>query len=1793
MKKTSVRRVLAMAMVLVMTLSAVPFGAFAEGVQKPACTCKTLCDTTAPDKDCPVCAAEGADVGAVCCGKLPEAKADAKTAEKTETKAEAKTEGKTEDAKAEDKTDAKTEEVKAEDKTEAKADVPAEEKTEAKDAEAEAQPEAEAEDTETEQQPEAENAAQAKTQEGEGVAVLSDEDEVCICTTLCEFNEGYGFNGNRDCPVCSTHIPDVADYCKGAEPVKLMNLVLDANGGTVDGVPTKTIQVAFGYYDFADYTGTGKPPVPVRDGYVLDYWKTDEGDRYGGGIDCNRDRTLTAQWVDEAMTRSITVTVLDSDGQPVKGAEVRYDRQDPGGNVWGSATTDDNGQAVFNKLIATSDDNGKYYVYTYTVSYKYSEKEVQLTGGNQEVVFGGQQTSETCKITYVDEAYGNTSIEETVTKGSTIRLPGTPDSWTVYGRMYLAGWQKDGEFLEDGQELTVTEDITLKANWQEGYVVSFHDDSITNGYEILIHAGQTSELKTPDAFQKEGYVLKGWAKEKDGPVVYKLGATVTAPQDFTDHQLDLYAVWQSGEITLEKGDLPAGFQWGSIELDLYNAFEDVAEEGERVLKLSVEKLESDQSIADYMSGKYKGAVPDTYFYLKAERFVDGVSKGTVPGLGRIELLYPMDISNICDFKSGGRYKDSDTANSLESLGSRYSMGMYEGTVYFYLPTDCVVGFKLTDWVNFTVKDPTGTNPDYVCRAEPGRNDFMPIPMNWKQPEGAANAYPTAFKDGDTVYEGCIFTEKDMVLEAVWSWTISVDLDGGTYKFGDDLSYTTDAYGKIYGSLPDAHRVTKDGYTLKGWKLKDGTPVDDDTVYTGPATLVAEWEEVTGNYTITLKYNDGMTPDGTMKTDAQGKLTESLPIPARNGYTFVGWFMGDVEMTDDAIFSGNATLEARWEKQGNKYVINYVFSDAIFELEYNVDETVTLPTLEELDWSMPANAVKFLGWADGSTVYQPGTEVPAYNQEVYLEATWECKVTLDWGTGSKEITVQVPTENLQLETPVRTGYRFLGWYFEDIYSDKTDKTTKVEDGVYIDDGNLPGVFTAKWEEIDNTYTITLKYNDGTTPDSTLKTDKQGKLTGLPTPTRPGYDFVAWELNGNAVRDGALFSGDATLVAHWEVAQYTITLVNGEAETTMVTDGSWKLPDLKDPEPREGYTFAGWYTQEDHQPVTKDTVFTKDTTIVAYWNVAVYRVTLYFNDNKTEPVVIVTGDGWQLSETLPTPTRLGYTFQGWYLKDTDTKVEQDHVFKANTDLVAKWEPVKVDDTNIADTVKKEDLPQAVGTPEDAPEDKQITEYRFPVENTIAPAAKEEMTALAPQNAEINTFELKVQVGYGTGDTTEVWVDVKQTDAPIPFRINMELTGKFVKVFHKHGDGAAYELPTSAYSWDDTGVTIYLDKFSPVVVATLPQYTVTFKDGSNTASQNVGEGMDCTVPAAAAAWTQEGKHLIGWSATENATAADPDVLKNITANKTVYAVWEDDTYTVEFYTTMSASGAQTKVDTQTFTYNQAQQLKTVSLASFMTGYDFQGWSETSGSKTAEIAADATLQRKEANGAVVKLYAVWQYHAYTVTLHQNHDSADTTIVDTLKTQEGNGTTTMNTLAKLTDPAAWQDHYFVGWFDAAGKEVKVNETKFTADTELYAHWEDFKSITVSFDPQGGSFKVGGTTYNKAGAYTLTTVWPGTLRKESGKENGVLSQLPPDAGKTGYRFEGWYYGGKKVEANVTGFTDTNGDGKETVTAVWKYVISSTGNPRTGDQIMLGLALTVLVLASAGLVTVVVLKKRRS
>ena len=193
---------------------------------------------------------------------------------------------------------------------------------------------------------------------------------------------------------------------------------------------------------------------------------------------------------------------------------------------------------------------------------------------------------------------------------------------------------------------------------------------------------------------------------------------------------------------------------------------------------------------------------------------------------------------------------------------------------------------------------------------------------------------------------------------------------------------------------------------------------------------------------------------------------ALPTTSKNGYVFIGWFIGDVQIKEgDPIDSYDPrTLTAHWRKL--TWITLDTAVDDITDITVYADGVYPeLPTLDK------AGSL-FLGWFDGDTEIKAGDPVITADDHT-LVAKWKVMttITLDANGGSVAdgyVNVDLATDTAYptLPVPTRTGYTFAGWYYGDILVDAG--TALQVSGEHT--------LTAQWSV--NSYTVTVSTNGAT-------------------------------------------------------------------------------------------------------------------------------------------------------------------------------------------------------------------------------------------------------------------------------------------------------------------------------------------------------------------------------------------------------------------------------------------------------------------------------------------------------------------------------------------------------------------------------------------------------------------------------------------------------------------------------------------------------------------------------------------
>ena len=201
-------------------------------------------------------------------------------------------------------------------------------------------------------------------------------------------------------------------------------------------------------------------------------------------------------------------------------------------------------------------------------------------------------------------------------------------------------------------------------------------------------------------------------------------------------------------------------------------------------------------------------------------------------------------------------------------------------------------------------------------------------------------------------------------------------------------------------------------------------------------------------------------------------------------------------------------------------------------------------------------------------------------------------------------------------------------------------------------------------------------DGTTFAQPQTIDRGGKFTEPAAPSKENHTFAGW-YNGDEKFD---FDADTTnapnvlkLVAKWDINQYTVQFVSdyGSFAEQTIEHGKPIDTDKLTIPTVEGFTFDGWYADEDHN--TKfdfSTPIKSNTTVYAKWTAKDYEVSFVTEHGKTP-----TSQNVKYNGTATNPGELteeGYTFIGWYTDHTcTTEFNFSTPITGDTKVYAKWE------------------------------------------------------------------------------------------------------------------------------------------------------------------------------------------------------------------------------------------------------------------------------------------------------------------------------------------------------------------------------------------------------------------------------------------------------------------------------------------------------------------------------------------
>ncbi len=450
-------------------------------------------------------------------------------------------------------------------------------------------------------------------------------------------------------------------------------------------------------------------------------------------------------------------------------------------------------------------------------------------------------------------------------------------------------------------------------------------------------------------------------------------------------------------------------------------------------------------------------------------------------------------------------------------------------------------------------------------------------------------------------------------KTIIEYGITYELNGGSVETANPTSYTV-----VSGSIK-LNNPKRDGYTFKGWS---GTGLTGDnnknvtisTGSTGARSYTANW--TLNTYKINYVLNGGTVENANPTEYTYETETFNLNPASKLGYTFAGWYVNNTKVEKiEKGTTGDITLTAQYTL--NTYKINYKFK--VGETEgYFVEGENTNPT-------------SFVITETPITLQDP-------TKTGYEFDHWELngqKVTNITTIGDKTLyAIFTPSNNTK--------------YSVKAYLENKDL---VENVIVLENYTL-------YEDSKKEYTYTATATTGVNKEVTPKA-----ITGYITPSKQTKTISA--------------NGDTTFVFLYRRETYTVKFNYKKADGTDTYEEKSARFENNVTAPANlpsyeaagcTYSFAEW--DKEFNPVISDT------TVNAVYdeNVITYTITFDANGGTLPQGVSNTREYTVKSviNNLPTPSKNGYTFAGWY--ENNTKVEKIEKETGDKTLVAHWTPVE---------------------------------------------------------------------------------------------------------------------------------------------------------------------------------------------------------------------------------------------------------------------------------------------------------------------------------------------------------------------------------------------------------------------------------------------------------------------------------------------------------------------------------------
>jgi uncharacterized repeat protein (TIGR02543 family) len=414
-----------------------------------------------------------------------------------------------------------------------------------------------------------------------------------------------------------------------------------------------------------------------------------------------------------------------------------------------------------------------------------------------------------------------------------------------------------------------------------------------------------------------------------------------------------------------------------------------------------------------------------------------------------------------------------------------------------------------------------------------------------------------------------------------------------------------------------------------------------------------------------------------------------------GYTFTGWFAASsggsaVSFPYTHGQTASFSLFAQWS--ANSYSITYdsnsASSGAVPATGSYTTGGVAYP-LATNSGSLARTGYAFVGWntqSDGSgTSYVAGSGTLTPSLNLTLFAQWTANtltVTYNSQSGSTIAagsTVTGGSIAASPGSPTRAGYTFTGWF-------AASSGGSAVSFPYTHGQTASFSLFAQWSA--NSLTVSFDSQGGSSVEAG-STVTGGSIAASPgSPTRVGYTFTGW-FTGSSGGSAVSFpyshgqTASFSLFAQWSVITFAVTFsgngstggsapgsqtkTHGVALTLAANTGSLV---------KSGYTFAGWNTQADGSGTAyaASASYTADAILALFAQWTANTLTVTYNSQSGGTIADgSTVTGGAIAASPGSPTRVGYTFTGWFAASSGgsaVSFPYTHGQTASFSLFAQW-------------------------------------------------------------------------------------------------------------------------------------------------------------------------------------------------------------------------------------------------------------------------------------------------------------------------------------------------------------------------------------------------------------------------------------------------------------------------------------------------------------------------------------------